>query len=689
MSAHRFSIGKQFRWRGTLYEVKRLLPHDEINIEDVGSGAVQVVPLSQLVAALFEDDLFFVVPANRAVLHATQFVASTESTVECTELSDYPPDLVTVARRRLKIIGPLLALGSQCTRAAVQARIAEVRTEEGDSNGSKALDVALSWRTVYRWLADYRLSGDIRALIPATTRRGGKGRSRLAPEVGALVDSVIRDNYHKPEQVTIKDLFYLIAAAMDEENKLRPADERLPMPAESTVNRRVDALDVRERFAIKHSKSATEREFTQVGKTDYPEKPLERVEMDHTPIDLIVVDEHDLLPLGRLNLTNALDGATRYPLGYYLGFEPPSYYTVMECLHHAIWPKPNTQERYNTEHPWLAYGVPSLLVVDNGKEFIGHDLTDACLQLGITLENALLQTPEFKTAIERHFGTCNGLFHTLPGTTFSNLFQRGDYDSARQACITLSELEKTLHLFLLDIYAERFHKGLQGIPARRWEASVQAGFSPRLPTSAQELSILLGRVTRRTIHRYGIEFENLRYNSSDLAMLRHRLNGDPVKLKYHPGDLSKLYVYDPFNHVYHTVLALEGEYTTNLSLWKHRIICEFVRREQDRVDLAALGRAKRKSQEVVDAAMSRKQQRGGRKIGRWQTSGQPPSLVKNAPAPKPLPTPAEPSPSLRSDDSDALVLSSTPITNEEWGLTYSLPKSRSDALAISLERDEG
>jgi putative transposase len=688
MSVQRFSIGKQFRWQGILYEVKRLLPHDEINIEDVGSGAVQVVPLSKLVATLFEDDLFFVISTKPIARQTPQAGNRTDHTVECVELSDYPSDLVVIARRRLKIIEPLLALGSHCTLTAVQARIAEVKAEEGNPNGGKALEVALSWRTVYRWLADYRLSGDIRALIPATTRRGGKGRSRLAPEVGALVDSVIRDNYHKPEQVTIKDLFYLVAAAIDEENKLRPADERLPMPAESTINRRVDALDVRERFAIKHCKAVTERQFTQVGKTDYPEKPLERVEMDHTPIDLIVVDEHDLLPLGRLNLTNALDGATRYPLGYYLGFEPPSYYTVMECLHHAIWLKPNIQERYGTEHPWLAYGVPSLLIVDNGKEFIGQDLSDACLQLGITLENAPLQTPEFKAAIGRHFGTCNGLFHTLPGTTFSNIFQRGDYDSTRQACITLSELEKTLHIFLLDIYAERFHKGLQGIPARRWEVSVQAGFSPRLPTSAQELAILLGRVTRRTIHRYGIEFENLRYNSSDLATLRHRLAGEPVKLKYHPGDLSRLYVYDPFNQVYHTVPALDVEYTMNLSLWKHRIICEFVRREQDRVDLAALGRAKRKIQEVVDAAMSRKQQRGGRKIGRWQTSGQPPSLVKNADAPEALPIPMESSPASRSNASDEMVLTSTPIESEEWGLTYNLPKSRSDALAMSLERTE-
>jgi putative transposase len=573
---------------------------------------------------------------------------------------------------------------------AVKARVAEVQAAEADRGDERrTLETVLSWRTVYRWLKDYRRGGDVRALIPATDQRGGKGQSRLQPEVSALIDAVIRDYYHKAEQVTIKDLLYLVAAAIEDENKLRPASDRLPMPGESTLQRRVDALDVRERFAARHGAKAARREFAQVGKTDYPQKPLERVEIDNTPIDLIVVDDTDFLPLGRLNLTKALDGATRYPLGYYLGFEPPSYYTVMECLHHAIWPKPDIRERYGTEHPWSAYGIPSLLVVDNGKEFIGQDLSDACLQLGITLENAPLQTPEFKAAIERHFGTCNSLFHALPGTTFSNIFQRGDYVSERQACMTLSELDQTLHLFLMDLYAERFHKGLQAIPARRWEAAIQEGFSPRLPASAQELSILLGRVAHRTLHRYGVEFENLRYNCAELATLRYRLKGEPAKIKYHPGDLSKVYVYDPFNQVYLTAPALAEEYTAQLSLWKHRIICQFVRREQDRVDLAALGRARRKIQEVVDAALSRKPRRGGRKLGRWQTGGQPPSLASGTPAATPLPAVAAPTGPPPADTDDILL--GTVEAEEEWGITYDLPartRSRSDTLRVATEMEK-
>jgi putative transposase len=96
---------------------------------------------------------------------------------------------------------------------------------------------------------------------------------------------------------------------------------------------------------------------------------LERVEIDHTLTDVVIVDDEDNLPLGRLTYTSCLDTATRYPLGHYIGFEPPSYLTVMECLYHAILPKGDVRQQYGTRHEWLACGVPYTLVVDNGKEF--------------------------------------------------------------------------------------------------------------------------------------------------------------------------------------------------------------------------------------------------------------------------------------------------------------------------------
>ncbi len=305
-------------------------------------------------------------------------------------------------------------------------------------------------------------------------------------------------------------------------------------------------------------------------------------------------------------------------------------------------------------------------MIDNGKEFIGRDLEDACLLLGIVLQQTPVKTPHFKAAVERMYGSLNTmLFHTLPGTTFSNIRERGDYDSVKKACVYLSDVDKMLNILLLDIYAERFHRGLNGIPARRWEELTKQGFAPGLPPSAKELSILLGKTVERVINPYGIQVMSLRYNCRQLVSLRTRLKGKKAKIKYHPADLSCLYVYDLFEQQYIQVPALDQEYTHNLSLWKHRVIRRAVLTEQDRVDMVALGRAKRKIQQIVDEGRRRKRRRTHSRTARWDTAGKPTRQLKK----KAVDTEA--------DDNDPTLETTPTLQRDEpldtdWEISYTL-----------------
>jgi putative transposase len=684
MSAQRFSTGKCFHWQEATYEIRRLLPGGKLRIEDVLTGDAVIVELSTLVEALFDGRLRFAIDDQHATPDAHDQADIGSGGVG---LADYPEHLVAIARRRLEVIQPLLEMTpEERTRAVVKARVRAMRvtTDQGEHG---RLQVSVSVASIYRWIRDYIRSGnDLRALIPATSERGGKDMPRLKAEVEAVIESAIRDKYYVREAVTIDDVVCEIAVRIEEENRSRAAHEKLKAPSRRTVARRISALDMRRRFEARHGPRAAKREFSQYGATEYPHIPLERVEIDHTLIDLIVIDDEDNLPLGRLTLTYCLDMATRYPLGYYMGFEPPSYLTVMECLHHAIRPKESTREKYGTENEWIAYGIPATLVIDNGKEFIGQDLQDACLLLGIVLQQTPVRTPQFKAGVERLFGSLNTmLFHTLPGTTFSNPHQRGDYDSAKQACVYLSDIDRIMNLFIVDIYAQRFHRGLEGIPARQWEAATQSGFSPRVPPNAEELSTLLGRVAHRTIQHYGIRFQSLRYNSSELTVLRTRLKGERVKVKYHPADLSRLYVYDPFNQRYIEVPALDQEYTRGLSLWKHRIIRRAARDEYGSVDLVALGRAKRKIQEIVKAGRSRKRGRTRSHVARWDSAGKPTRemtdgsktdgdkevlILEPISSTPHAPEPAEP------DWSD--LPSVDEASDDGWEITYDLPRTHRD-----------
>ena len=52
--------------------------------------------------------------------------------------------------------------------------------------------------------------------------------------------------------------------------------------------------------------------------------PLEQVQIDHTVIDLIVVDDRDRQPIGRPYLTLAIDVFTRCVIGMVVTLEAPS-----------------------------------------------------------------------------------------------------------------------------------------------------------------------------------------------------------------------------------------------------------------------------------------------------------------------------------------------------------------------------
>jgi len=618
MSQQHFITGARLRWQGAIYQITRLLPGGQANLEDVLTGATTVVEVVSLVKALFAAELVFILDHRAAAPGPTQ---EAEAAPHC--LADYPAHLVAIARYRLAAIAPLLTLAPR-TRTDVLARVAELKATQ-PTVAERTLHSSLSVAALYRWLDVYTRSGqDLRALIPAVQERGGAAASRLRAEVETIATATIQDKYKVNEKVAIDDVLHELAVRLADENRVRPPQDQLVLPSRATLARRIATSQLNTAQSQRRSQRTAKSAVTQYGLTPYPEWPLERVEIDHTRTDLIVIDDRDNLPLGRLTLTYCLDTATRYPLGYYLGFEPPSYLTAMECLHHAICPKPDVRQLYGAEHAWLAYGIPATLVIDNGKEFIGHDLADACLLLGIVLQYTPVQTPQFKAAVERMFGSLNTmLFHTLPGTTFADPAERGNYQSAEQACVYLSAVDKLLNIFLVDIYAERFHRGLGAIPARCWAAKTQHGFAPALPPSAAELSILLGRTTTRVVQHYGIEFASLRYNSADLAPLRTQLQGQPARVKYHPADLSCLYVYDPVAERYIRIPALDQEYTHDLSLWKHRVIRQAVLAEQAQVDMVALGQAKRKLQQLVEDGRQRKRQATRTRIARWDTAGKP------------------------------------------------------------------
>lgn len=86
----------------------------------------------------------------------------------------------------------------------------------------------------------------------------------------------------------------------------------------------------------------------------YPQTswPLEVIQIDHTPVDVIVVDQAHRRPIGRPYLTVAIDVHTRIVTGFLLSLEPPQATSVALCVAHAVLPKDDWLAKWRVDASW-------------------------------------------------------------------------------------------------------------------------------------------------------------------------------------------------------------------------------------------------------------------------------------------------------------------------------------------------
>jgi putative transposase len=183
-----------------------------------------------------------------------------------------------------------------------------------------------------------------------------------------------------------------------------------------------------------------------------------------------VVDEGDRRPIGRPWLTLAIDVASRAVLGFSVSLERPSVVSVALTLVQAVLPKDLWLADRQLEVPWPMWGLPELLQLDNAAEFHSRALVRGAQEYGIRIDYRPPGTPHFGGHIERLIGTTMGAVHLLPGTTFSNVAEKGAYQSEKTSALTLVELERWLALQVGGVYHQSVHASLLKPPVEQREA---------------------------------------------------------------------------------------------------------------------------------------------------------------------------------------------------------------------------
>lgn len=618
----RLRKGLHLLLRGREYVIEGRLTGGEIQIKDVATNEVSKIAERELVNALFEGYLELL--GERKSLTVAE---EREATGVIRELSLLTDKARAQTKRRYSYVSRIKAQGlTKLTSETLDTLIREVSLELGDKTPPSAI-------TLYRWYRRYLASGeDIRVLSPAFKRRGNRlrklsGRDPQKSEaVAKIIDTVINEKYLSKHRPTVESVCDAINARIIAENKFRDPGAQLSFPHRSTVYDIISRLDPYEVTKARYGVRIADHKHGAVKLGPRPTRPLERIEIDHTKLDLLVVDEVMRLPVGRPWMTTAIDKYSRMIVGLYISFNPPGYLSVMSCLLHAIRPKTYVKERFpNIQNTWDTYGIPEMIVVDNGPEFYSRHFEDACLQLGIGVLYAPPKMGQFKGSMERWFRTQNQqLLHGQPGTTFSNIIDKADYDPKRNAVISYSALEEMAHTFIIDVYQKRMHRGLNDIPSRVWKQAVEE-YPPFLPPKNTELEALLGCVEHRAISAKGIELHSIFYNDERLAGLRRTLKpGEKVTVKYDPANLGHIYVADIKKGEYVPVPAVNHVYAEGLTLWQHTVIRRYVRHTMKReIDMVALCLAKERIQQIVEEEwLATKKTTTRQKIARLKNYGQ-------------------------------------------------------------------
>ena len=428
-----------------------------------------------------------------------------------------------------QVLGPLV--GTKTRRADIDRAAAEL---------------GISTSSAYAHLKS--LKADLRPTALLGGRPGRpQGSASLDLRIEEIVAEVLKRSYcsdQKPSET---------AVLRDIRGKCM-AEGLLP-PGRKLAHSRIVARDLYQRLRSREGENVAERAAPRPGGM-VATRPNQIWLIDHTLADVILLDRRYRQPLGRPTLTLIIDAYTRMCVGCYASLGAPSIVQTAMALLRAFMPKEALLEAAGVAWDWPSHGFPEIVHSDNGSDFRSLAIRRGLNTYDVESHYRPVRKPRFGALIERFIGTIMGELHLVPGTTFSNVQQRGEYDSDRKAVMTLDAFE---HWVLLQIarYHRSPHAGLDGFtPLSRWTEATEAGFRPRAvqPGLAEDLLLAFLPSAARKVSRTGIQFKKLRYWAVWFGPLIRKGQGS-IQLRYDPRDMSWIWVLAPTGwervHLYH------------------------------------------------------------------------------------------------------------------------------------------
>lgn len=469
-----------------------------------------------------------------------------------------------------------------------------------------AAEAEVSRATIYRWVEAYRQSYRLSSLLPEHASKGRPGKRRLAAEVETIIADTIENFYLTEQKRSLNETI--------EEIRRVCRNLDLPGPAINTIRSRVIAKLGREATKRRHGEAvAHDAHDPIVSKIHDADWPLAKVQIDHTILPVIIVDDQHRKSIRRAWVTFSIDVFSRVCLGMHLALDDPSAMSAGMCIAHSIFPKEKWLRQIGvTNIDWPAWGVMSVLHMDNAKEFRGDMLKVACKEYAIDIHLRPVKKPRYGAHVERLMGTMSQKLKTVSGATFSGVEEKGAYDAEGMATMTFGELEKWLVLAIAKYHAS-FHTGIGTTPIQKWREGLLGtkgkpgrGLPPRIQDE-QKLRIDFMPFEERTVQPYGVLWDVEYYHD----VLRPYINAkNPEnkkagrKFRFHrdPRDISVIYFYDDLSKRF-VAIPYRDASLPPISIWAFREAnAEAMKRGMGAVDNKVIYAIANEQRELEDAA---------------------------------------------------------------------------------------
>ncbi|WP_294641252.1 Mu transposase C-terminal domain-containing protein [uncultured Aureimonas sp.] len=395
------------------------------------------------------------------------------------------------------------------------------------------------------------LNGERLALRDRRHALSGNRTPRIEdPVVLALLRQFTRSylDSNRPSMKTVYNQMKAHFGTLNDDRKANGQPE-LKLPSPSTLERSIRKLAKSEKILARYGEAALKKTLKVSGPQELATRAGERVPTDNWRTHLMTkempasfwagVEEkwRDELGNVRLNFCLSICQATKVVLGIRISQNGDTT-TTLRTLEMVCRDKTDIAIAAGCSSTWDHACTPEIVPFDNGSEIANAIMQNACRELGSEDEIGIAGEPNGRPVVERFFRTADIQFLPLfTGRTFSNVVERGDYESGKMASLFAKTLSDAFIRWVVDVYHNEPHAALGGeTPNDAWaRCNDEEGVCS--PPTPDQMRAIFGFMDRRRIGNQGIRFMGLRYRSYALALLRAQIGQGDVIIK---ADLENL-----------------------------------------------------------------------------------------------------------------------------------------------------